>query len=78
MMPGDTTQGRATTAPPWEMEPGDYNVRNDENGERVAWVVPPNGVRAARLTGWTLTEHDDALVVSVFSAGFCSPEPPIF
>lgn len=65
MTAGDTTQGRATTVPPWEMEPGDYTVRTDaDTGERVAWVVTPNGNGPARLEGWALTEHDDGTITT--------------
>lgn len=65
MAAGDTTPGRATTVPPWDMAPGDYSVRTDsDTGERVAWVVTPTGDGPARLHGWTLTEHDDGTITT--------------
>lgn len=46
---------------PWELEPGDYCVRVDASGKRMAWVVTPSSNGPAR-DGWTLTEHDDGTI----------------
>jgi hypothetical protein len=65
MAAGDVTTGRRRddSTPPWELEPGEYCVRTDsDSGQRVAWVVTPNGHGPARLEGWTLTEHDDGTI----------------
>lgn len=65
MSAGDTTQGRRNDVPPWDLEAGDYTVRvNADTGERVAWVVTPNGHGPARLEGWTLTEHEDGTITT--------------
>lgn len=52
-------QGRSRPADtkPWDLEPGDYCVRNG-----VAWVKLPNGAGPSRLEGWGLTEHDDGTI----------------
>lgn len=64
MSAGDTTQGRRVESKPWMMEPGDYTVRCGKDGERIAWVVTPNGLGPARLEGWTLTEHEDGTITT--------------
>lgn len=65
MAAGDITEGRRNDVPPWELEPGDYTVRqNADTGARVAWVVTPNGHGPAHLEGWTLTEHDDGTITT--------------
>jgi hypothetical protein len=66
MAAGDTTQGRARpNTAPWHLEAGDYCVRVDsDSGERIAWVVTPNGNGPARLETWDLTEHDDGTITT--------------
>lgn len=64
MAAGDITQGRARTSPPYDLQAGDYTVRQDEDGERVAWVVTPNGHGPNRLKGWGLVEHDDGTITT--------------
>ena len=55
--------GRRNDVPPWALASGDYTVRtNGATGERIAWVVTPNGHGPARLEGWTLTEHGDGTI----------------
>lgn len=76
MAAGDTTQGRRHDVPPWDLEPGDYTVRVDaKTGERVAWVVTPDGHGPARLEGWDLTEHDDG-TITVSPSILANPTPP--
>lgn len=42
---------------PWELEAGDYCLRNG-----VVWVCLPNGVGPARLEGWSHTVHEDGTI----------------
>jgi hypothetical protein len=55
----ELTQGRRRheDTKPWELEAGDYTVRDG-----VAWVCLPSGVGPSRLKGWDLIEHDDGTI----------------
>lgn len=67
MSAGDITQGRRAddSGHVAELQPGEYCVRVDAaDGERVAWVVTPNGHGPSRLKGWCLVEHNDGTITT--------------
>lgn len=64
MAAGDTTQGRRRdwdTTRPWELEPGDYMYRRNEDGTIGVWVHTPGepGHGPCALGTWDPVIHED-------------------